>query len=100
MKLNKVMRAAIIVSAIALLIAAFSTDERVLQPIGSAAGGLPFLHTPQSSSQLRVEGNLPSLGGASEWLNSPPLSAAELRGKVVVVQFWTYTCINWLRTLP
>jgi thiol-disulfide isomerase/thioredoxin len=100
MKVNKVMRAAIIVSAIALLIAAFSTDERVLQPIGLAAVGLPFLHAPQSSSQLRVEGNLPSLGGASEWLNSPPLTPAELRGKVVVVQFWTYTCINWLRTLP
>ena len=100
MKLNKLMRVAIIVSAVALLIAAFSTDERVLQPIGLAAVGLPFLHTPQSSSQLRVEGNLPSLGGASEWLNSPPLNAAELRGKVVVVQFWTYTCINWLRTIP
>jgi thiol-disulfide isomerase/thioredoxin len=34
------------------------------------------------------------------WLNSPPLGAAELRGKVVLVDFWTYTCVNWLRTLP
>jgi thiol-disulfide isomerase/thioredoxin len=38
--------------------------------------------------------------GATAWLNSPALSAAELRGKVVLVQFGTYTCINWLRTLP
>jgi thiol-disulfide isomerase/thioredoxin len=43
---------------------------------------------------------LPSLGGATAWLNSPPLSAADLRGKVVLIDFWTYTCINWLRTLP
>jgi thiol-disulfide isomerase/thioredoxin len=37
---------------------------------------------------------------ATGWLNSPPLTAAELRGKVVLVDFWTYTCINWLRTAP
>jgi thiol-disulfide isomerase/thioredoxin len=50
--------------------------------------------------QLPVEGSLPSLAGATQWLNSPPLTAAGLRGKVVLVDFWTYTCINWLRTLP
>jgi thiol-disulfide isomerase/thioredoxin len=49
---------------------------------------------------LPIEGELPSLGGATAWLNSPPLSAAGLRGKVVLIDFWTYTCINWLRTLP
>jgi thiol-disulfide isomerase/thioredoxin len=43
---------------------------------------------------------LPSLAGATEWLNSPPLTPAGLRGRVVLVDFWTYTCINWLRTLP
>ena len=43
---------------------------------------------------------MPSLDGATEWLNTPPLTTAALRGKVVLVQFWTYTCINWLRTLP
>jgi thiol-disulfide isomerase/thioredoxin len=42
---------------------------------------------------------MPSLAGATEWLNSPPLTAAGLRGSVVLVDFWTYTCINWLRTL-
>jgi thiol-disulfide isomerase/thioredoxin len=48
---------------------------------------------------LPVEGELPSLAGATGWLNSPPLTAADLRGKVALVDFWTYTCINWLRTL-
>jgi thiol-disulfide isomerase/thioredoxin len=49
---------------------------------------------------LPVEGELPSLGGATGWLNSQPLTAADLRGKVVLVDFWTYTCINWLRQFP
>jgi thiol-disulfide isomerase/thioredoxin len=48
---------------------------------------------------VMTQGALPSLGGASGWLNSPPLTTAELRGRVVLVDFWTYTCINWLRTL-
>ena len=49
---------------------------------------------------LPVQGKLPSLDGATTWLNSAPLSADALRGKVVVVNFWTYSCINCLRTLP
>jgi thiol-disulfide isomerase/thioredoxin len=49
---------------------------------------------------LPMEGELPSFSGATAWLNSPPLSAADLRGNVVLIDFWTYTCINWLRTLP
>jgi len=49
---------------------------------------------------LPVEGEIPSFGGASAWLNSPPLTASGLRGKVVVIDVWTYTCINWLRQLP
>jgi thiol-disulfide isomerase/thioredoxin len=53
-----------------------------------------------SASRLPVEGRLPSFDGATEWINSPPLATAELRGKVVLVNFWTYTCINWLRQLP
>jgi thiol-disulfide isomerase/thioredoxin len=56
--------------------------------------------THPAAVQLPVEGELPSLGSATEWLNSPPLTAAGLRGSVVLVDFWTYTCINWLRTLP
>jgi thiol-disulfide isomerase/thioredoxin len=49
---------------------------------------------------LPVEGQLPSFSGATGWLNSPPLTATDLRGRVVLVNFWTYTCINWLRQLP
>jgi thiol-disulfide isomerase/thioredoxin len=52
--------------------------------------GLPWLS----------EGDLPSFRGATEWLNSKPLTQADLRGKVVLVNFWTYTCVNWRRTLP
>jgi thiol-disulfide isomerase/thioredoxin len=53
-----------------------------------------------ASARLPDEGALPSFEGATGWLNSPPLTAAGLRGKVVLVDFWTYTCINWLRQLP
>jgi thiol-disulfide isomerase/thioredoxin len=51
-------------------------------------------------AELPVEGYLPSFEGATGWLNSEPLSPQGLRGQVVLVDFWTYTCINWLRTLP
>jgi thiol-disulfide isomerase/thioredoxin len=44
--------------------------------------------------------HMPSLGGATEWLNSEPLGPAGLRGRVVLVNFWTLTCINWLRQEP
>ncbi len=43
---------------------------------------------------------LSALGRAADWINSPRVTAASLQGKVVLVDFWTYTCINWLRTLP
>ena len=60
----------------------------------------PASHDPtQLMVDLPIEGELPSLDGATGWLNSAPLSTADLRGKVVLVDFWTYTCINWLRTL-
>jgi thiol-disulfide isomerase/thioredoxin len=56
------------------------------------------LHT--SSARLPVENRLPSFDGATGWLNSPPLTATDLTGKIIIVNFWTYTCINWLRQLP
>ena len=59
------------------------TGERALQPASHEA------ETP-----------MPSLAGATAWLNSPPLTREALRGKVVLVDFWTYSCINCLRTLP
>jgi thiol-disulfide isomerase/thioredoxin len=53
-----------------------------------------------ASARLPVEGELPSLDGATGWLNSEPLTPAGLHGKVAVVGFWTYTCVNWQRQLP
>ena len=56
---------------------------------------------PQAAAgDLPVEGGMPPLTGAVEWLNSPPLTAEGLRGKVVLVDFWTYSCINCLRAIP
>jgi hypothetical protein len=55
-------------------------------------------HEGIAAADLPVEGSLPTFDGATAWLNSQPITPAELRGDVVVVQFWTYTCINWLRT--
>jgi cytochrome c biogenesis protein CcdA/thiol-disulfide isomerase/thioredoxin len=52
------------------------------------------------AAALPVEGALPTLNGAVQWLNSPPLTVQDLRGKVVLVDFWTYSCINCLRSLP
>ena len=60
--------------------------DRAARTLGVAAAGLPF------------EGNLASFDGATTWINSQALTPKSLRGHVVVVQFWTYTCINWLRT--
>ena len=56
-------------------------------------------HRHIGTSTLPVEGHLPGFDGANGWLNSEPLTVEGLRGKVVLVDFWTYTCINWLRTL-
>src|ERR1700761_3882987 len=56
------------------------------------------LHT--TAARLPAEGNLAGFDGATGWINSPPLDPAGLRGRVVLVSFWTYTCINWLRQLP
>ena len=61
----------------------------IMTPIGASTEDISMLNE-----------TLPSFAGAVEWLNSKPLTATDLRGKVVVVEFWTYTCVNWLRTLP
>src|ERR1700735_5474183 len=53
-----------------------------------------------ASARLPVEGELASFSGATGWVNSPPLTPDGLRGKVVLVNFCTYTCINWLRQFP
>src|SRR5215813_7971044 len=53
-----------------------------------------------SSIPLPIEGNLPSFEGGGPWLNSPPLTPAALRGKVVLLDIWNYSCINWIRQSP
>jgi thiol-disulfide isomerase/thioredoxin len=88
MKANQLLLAAILASAIGAAIEALAQDKSAIQQMAPAAVQLP------------IEGELPSLGGATGWLNSQPLTAAGLRGKVVLIDVWTYTCINWLRTLP
>ncbi|GAA4332510.1 cytochrome c biogenesis protein DipZ [Pigmentiphaga soli] len=65
-----------------------------------SAGDAMRMAGPGAAPALPDEGGLPPLDGAVQWLNSPPLSAQALRGKVVLVDFWTYSCINCLRALP
>ena len=82
-----------------------NTAKHVLAGLLAGAIGVPSGAAAQDgniaiSSPLPVEGRMPSLDGARQWLNTPPLTSAGLRGKVVLVDFWTYSCINWLRTLP
>ena len=81
--------------------------KKTLLPIAVLATVLAIMAIPsarpmQASAEDKqmVNATLPSFNGAVEWLNSKPLTGAELRGKVVLVEFWTYTCVNWLRTLP
>ncbi len=71
-------------------------------PLGRLAGGVRSLlhHPADGAGRLPDEGALPSFSGATGWLNTDPLTLEALRGRVVLVDFWTYTCVNWLRTLP
>jgi cytochrome c biogenesis protein CcdA/thiol-disulfide isomerase/thioredoxin len=69
-----------------------SLIDRFRMPSGASA--------TTSDAELPVVGDFPSLDGAVAWLNSAPLTPQGLRGKVVVVDFWTYSCINCLRSLP
>src|SRR5580765_1137981 len=80
------------------------TRSRALVLCGTAAAviGVMTMTTPSAAppSTLRDEGRAADFDGAVGWLNSPPLSHASLQGKVVLVYFWTYTCINSLRPQP
>src|ERR1700704_6640904 len=99
MKPSALLTSAILVLAIGAPIAAFVENTTMAQPQTSTGLRLPFLHGFQLEGLLS-RSTLPSLERANEWINSPPLTASALRGKVVLVDFWTYTCIDWLRTLP
>ena len=65
-----------------------------------ADGHAMMMSAAKAAGNLPVEGEIPSFAGATLWLNSPPLTPESLRGKVVMVDFWTYSCINCLRALP
>jgi cytochrome c biogenesis protein CcdA/thiol-disulfide isomerase/thioredoxin len=68
--------------------------------IDAARPAPPPAPVVKQGEPLPVEGEMPSLEGATQWFNSPPLSVQSLRGKVVLVDFWTYSCINCIRALP
>jgi thiol-disulfide isomerase/thioredoxin len=72
----------------------------IVAPNNTLAEDKTVQNATPAAAQLPVEGSLPPLSGATEWFNSKPLTPGALRGKVVVVEFWTYSCINWRRTLP
>jgi thiol-disulfide isomerase/thioredoxin len=99
MKLSKLLIAAVLVIAIGSPIAGFVGHIEL--PLSTTPTGEPvaFFHGLGTGPAADQSG-LASLERADSWLNSPPLTASALRGKVVLVHFWTYTCINWLRTQP
>jgi thiol-disulfide isomerase/thioredoxin len=99
MSISKLLVSIILVIAIATPIAGFVRSMEMPQATTSSGIQFPFLHRV-STGQIDSQAELSSLERADDWLNSPPLTPAALRGKVVLIDFWTYTCINWLRTAP
>ena len=80
-----------------------SLARRILLSLALLAGtvtGMAARLDTGHDAALPIEPLHPSLAGATGWLDSPPLTLEGLRGKVVLVDFWTYSCINCLRTLP
>ena len=75
-------------------------EGHLLNTVGPAKPAVLPVTAAESQPDLDDEGPMPDLGGAVAWLNSPPLNRKELHGKVVVIDFWTYSCINCLRALP
>src|SRR5271156_2892968 len=98
MKTNMLFIAAVLATAIGAPIAGF-VGEMKGQSMTSPGVRVPFLHG-FPTGQIASQTELASLERADDWLNSLPLTPSALRGKVVLVDFWTYTCINWRRTLP
>ena len=77
-------------------------EQSLIERIAPRATAAPAggMMAAKAGGQLPLEGEFPSLSGATGWLNSAPLTREGLRGKVVLIDFWTYSCINCLRTLP
>lgn len=72
-------------------------EQSLLSRFGAAR---PMKAARAPLNALPIEGAMPPLTGATAWINSPPLTTEQLRGKVVLVDFWTYSCINCVRTIP
>ena len=109
--IRRVLGAAVIIGVVAIalgwdtnLLAKFSfvntatAEEHLIHALG--APKLAPTNASAAEPVLPDEGPMPELSGAIAWLNSPPLTREQLRGKVVVIDFWTYSCINCLRALP
>ncbi len=77
-----------------------TTEEHLIHAFGAPKPSIENVSAPEQAPVLADEGPMPELSGAVAWLNSPPLTRDQLRGKVVVIDFWTYSCINCLRALP
>ena len=99
MRASRFLLGAVLATAIVASLAGVAGNMYVPESLTRTEAGLPFLHR-LASAQNPAQRELASLARADAWLNSPALTAADLRGKVVLIDFWTYTCINWLRTLP
>ena len=108
--IRRVLGAAVLVGVVAI---AFGLDTGVLTQLSTANTArleqslIDMVHPRKTAavqavagSTLPVEGVMPELTGATGWINSQPLTPAALKGKVVLVDFWTYSCINCLRSLP
>jgi cytochrome c biogenesis protein CcdA/thiol-disulfide isomerase/thioredoxin len=111
--IRRVLGAAVIVGAIAIalgwdtgLLTKFSfvntakAEEHLVSALGTKKIALGRVVAAEQQPALPDEGPMPDLNGAVGWINSPPLSSKSLRGKVVMIDFWTYSCINCLRALP
>jgi len=111
--IRRALGAAVIAGAIAIalgwdtgLLTKFSfvntakAEEHLIGKFGSGRASLVPVSAAAAEPVLPDEGPMPDLSGAVGWINSPPLSSKSLRGKVVVIDFWTYSCINCLRALP
>jgi thiol-disulfide isomerase/thioredoxin len=99
MNTRKLLAAAVLVIAIGAPIFGLVRSREMPEQTTSTGAGTPWLQ----GSRVSQAGSQPeqaSLARADEWLNSQPLTPSALRGKVVLIDFWTYTCINWLRTAP
>jgi cytochrome c biogenesis protein CcdA/thiol-disulfide isomerase/thioredoxin len=111
--IRRALGAAVIIGVVAIalgwdtnLLAKFSfvntatAEEHLIHALGAPKLAPMNISAAEPQPVLPDEGPMPELNGAVAWLNSPPLTREQLRGKVVVIDFWTYSCINCLRALP